>query len=198
MPSKSDRTKQRIIELSAPLFNTKGYAGTSMNDILAATGLTKGGVYGNFPGKDEIAAAAFAHSYAQLRAALARAAASRVNAQGQVLAILKFYRNYTVQPVVPGGCPIMNAAVETNDAYPALHRQVRAALAELLDGLHQILARGVASGEFRPHLSPAHEAEYLYAQIQGGILLSQTMGDPRVLNRLLDRLRDYVTHQLTS
>jgi AcrR family transcriptional regulator len=154
MPSKSDRTKQRIIELSAPLFNTKGYAGTSMNDILAATGLTKGGVYGNFPGKDEIAAAAFAHSYAQLRAALARAAASRVNAQGQVLAILKFYRNYTVQPVVPGGCPIMNAAVETNDAYPALHRQVRAALAELLDGLHQILARGVASGEFRPDLKP--------------------------------------------
>ncbi|WP_046246022.1 TetR/AcrR family transcriptional regulator [Hymenobacter terrenus] len=198
MPSKSDRTKQRIIELSAPLFNTKGYAGTSMNDILAATGLTKGGIYGNFSGKDEIAAAAFAHSYGQLRAALARATASQATAQGQVLAILKFYRNYTVQPVVPGGCPIMNAAVETHDAYPALHRQVRAALAELLDGLHLILARGMASGEFRSNLSTSYEAEYLYAQIQGGILLSQTSGDPRVLNRLLDRLRDYVTNQLAG
>lgn len=198
MPSKSDRTRQRIIELSAPLFNIKGYAGTSMNDILTATGLTKGGVYGNFPGKDEIAAAAFAYSYGQLRAALTRAAAAQGTAHRQLLAILKFYRNYTVQPVVPGGCPVMNAAVDTDDVYPALHRQVRAALAELLDGLRRILARGVAGGEFRPDLNPMHEAEYLYAQIQGGILLSQTSGDPRVLNRLLDRLQDYVTHQLIN
>jgi AcrR family transcriptional regulator len=196
MPSKSDLTKQFIIERAAPLFNTKGYAGTSLNDIMAATGLTKGGVYGNFPGKDDIAAAAFDHSYGQLRAALARAVAGHATARGQLLAILKFYRNHTVHPVVAGGCPVLNAAVETDDAHPALHQRVRAALAELLDGLRRILAQGIAGGEFRPDLNPAHEAEHLYAQIQGGILLSQTSGDPRVLNRILVRLQHDVTTRL--
>ncbi|RZK05397.1 MAG: TetR/AcrR family transcriptional regulator, partial [Flavobacterium sp.] len=44
--SKSEQTKQFIIEKAAPIFNKKGFAGTSMNDILEATGLAKGGVYG--------------------------------------------------------------------------------------------------------------------------------------------------------
>ena len=198
MPSKADLTKQLIIERAAPLFNTKGYAGTSMSDLMLATGLTKGGLYGNFAGKDDIAAAAFAHAYGQLRAALGRAVASEKTAVGQLRAILRFYRNYTVQPVVPGGCPVMNAAIETDHAYPALHRRVQAALAELLAGLAGILAQGVAAGEVRAACHPAQEAEYFYAQIQGGILLSQTSGDPRTLNRLLDRLRRHLDENLVQ
>src|SRR5215204_2574009 len=57
--SKADQTKAFIIEKTAPLFNTKGYEGTSMSDIEAATGLTKGSIYGNFTNKDEVALAVF-------------------------------------------------------------------------------------------------------------------------------------------
>ena len=57
--SKAERTKNFIIEKTAPLFNMKGYSGTSMSDITAATGLTKGSIYGNFENKDEVAIAAF-------------------------------------------------------------------------------------------------------------------------------------------
>ena len=56
---KSARTRQFIVEKSAPIFNKKGYSGTSLHDLTEATGLTKGGIYGNFENKDEIAAAAF-------------------------------------------------------------------------------------------------------------------------------------------
>lgn len=49
--SKAERTKQFIIEKTAPIFNAKGYMGTSMNDIMNATGLTKGSIYGNFETK---------------------------------------------------------------------------------------------------------------------------------------------------
>jgi len=63
MMSKAERTKQFIIERTAPIFNSKGYAGTSMNDIMNATGLTKGSIYGNFENKDEVALAAFDQNY---------------------------------------------------------------------------------------------------------------------------------------
>lgn len=67
---KSEKTRQLIIEKSASLFNQNGYAGTSMQDIMKATGLTKGGIYGNFKKeggdkkgvKEEIAIAAFSHA----------------------------------------------------------------------------------------------------------------------------------------
>jgi TetR/AcrR family transcriptional repressor of nem operon len=57
--TKAEKTKAFIIERSAPLFNSKGYSGTSMNDLMEITGLTKGSIYGNFENKDEVALAAF-------------------------------------------------------------------------------------------------------------------------------------------
>lgn len=59
MLSKTERTTQFIVEKSAPIFNMKGFAGTSVNDIVNATGLTKGSIYGNFENKDEVALAVF-------------------------------------------------------------------------------------------------------------------------------------------
>ncbi|RZL99390.1 MAG: TetR/AcrR family transcriptional regulator, partial [Pedobacter sp.] len=64
--SKAERTRQLIIEQTAPIFNTKGYAGTSMNDLTAATGLTKGAIYGNFENKDEVAVAAFDYNFSKI------------------------------------------------------------------------------------------------------------------------------------
>ena len=54
--SRSEKTRQLIIETAAPIFNKKGYAGTSLSDLTQATGLTKGSIYGNFKNKDEVAA----------------------------------------------------------------------------------------------------------------------------------------------
>ena len=59
---RSKRTRQLIIESAAPIFNKKGYAGTSMSDLTTATGLTKGSIYGNFKDKDDVAVHAFQHN----------------------------------------------------------------------------------------------------------------------------------------
>jgi TetR/AcrR family transcriptional repressor of nem operon len=66
MLSKADRTRQYIVEKTAPVFNRLGYAGTSLNDMVAATGLTKGSIYGNFSNKDEVALAAFDHNFGKV------------------------------------------------------------------------------------------------------------------------------------
>ena len=59
---KKERTRKYIIEQAAPLFNQKGFAGTSLHDIMEITGLKKGGIYGNFESKEEIAIASFEYS----------------------------------------------------------------------------------------------------------------------------------------
>src|SRR6516162_6144375 len=63
--SKGELTRQRIVEQAAPIFNQRGFAGCSMQDVMEATGLEKGGLYRHFSGKEELAAEAFRYSVAR-------------------------------------------------------------------------------------------------------------------------------------
>ena len=54
MANKGVQTRRKVIEKSLQLFSVKGYYNTSVSDILEATGLTKGGLYGHFASKEDI------------------------------------------------------------------------------------------------------------------------------------------------
>jgi AcrR family transcriptional regulator len=86
--SKSEQTKAFIIEKTAPIFNKKGYAGTSLSDMTEATNLTKGSIYGNFANKDEVALAAFDYNLGRVNGILNREWQSR-NRQGKIESLRK-------------------------------------------------------------------------------------------------------------
>ena len=187
--TKADRTKEFIIEKAAPLFNKKGYAGTSMNDIMKATGLAKGGLYGNFKNKDEIAAMAFEFSYNKLKEDIASKVVPCKTAMEKLFAILQYYRNYTVNSPVEGGCPLLNTAVDADDAYPFLKKKAKQALHEMLGTLQKIIEKGIREKEMRPDINIKKEAEIIYAQIEGGIMMSRVSDDVTMLHRMLDNLK---------
>jgi TetR/AcrR family transcriptional regulator, transcriptional repressor for nem operon len=54
MSNKGITTRKNIINQTLQLFSVKGYYNTSLNDIMEATQLTKGGLYGHFASKEEI------------------------------------------------------------------------------------------------------------------------------------------------
>lgn len=58
-------TKQEIVNASLELFASKGYGGTSMNDIISAVGISKGSVYWHFKSKEEIFMQVITESYAE-------------------------------------------------------------------------------------------------------------------------------------
>lgn len=193
--TKSEKTKQYIIEQAAPLFNKKGYAGTSMNDIMIATGLAKGGVYGHFESKDEIAAAAFEYSQAKVKADLISTISKHSSALEKLFSILGFYKNYTLKPPVEGGCPILNTAVDADDAYPFLKKKAKNALNEMLTGLQQIIELGISKQEIKSGISSRKTAEMIFAQIEGGIMMAKVSDDVKLLNSVLENLKIYIeTH----
>lgn len=198
MLSKADKTRQLIIERSAPLFNTKGFAGTSMNDIMAATGLTKGGLYGNFESKDEIAALAFEYSYGKVRSELIAVIKQQQTSREKLYAILNFYRSYTIRPQIEGGCPVQNTAIDADDAYPFLKKKARQALNDMLGGLESIIQNGIRYKEFKASVQPRREAEIIYAQIEGAIMMAKLADDVNLLNRILDNLRTYIDNSLVT
>lgn len=192
MLSKADKTRQFIIERSAPIFNKKGYSATTMADILQATGLAKGGIYGNFSSKDEIAAEAFEYAYTRLKDELRFKIKQEKTARDKLFAILDYYHNYTAQPPIDGGCPLLNTAVDADDNIPFLKKKAKAALDEMVGSLEYIITKGMEKGELRKEVQADREAEIMFAMIEGAIMMSKLSDDPKVLNRILNLLKQRV------
>src|ERR1700742_3551612 len=108
--SKAEQTRQFIIEKTAPIFNMKGYAGTSLTDMTEATGLTKGSIYGNFANKDEVAMAAFDHNAKKVNSIIRQEMDKHASIKDKLLVYVDVYENYVKFPFPAGGCPILNTA----------------------------------------------------------------------------------------
>src|ERR1700689_4577207 len=67
--TKGEQTRRKIVAAAAPIFNQHGYEGSSLADLMAATGLKKGGIYRHFASKEELAAEAFDYTWRAAREA---------------------------------------------------------------------------------------------------------------------------------
>ncbi len=192
MLTKSEQTKQFIIEKAAPIFNKKGFAATSMNDILEATGLAKGGVYGNFDSKEEIALMAFEYANQRLVAALADKIRNESTAKDKLIAILNFYHNYSIYPTLEGGCPVLNSALDADFNFPALKEKAALALNKMLESLEYIINKGITTKEFRKKVDAKAEANLIFSVIEGGMMMSRLNNEPKYLNDLLVYLKKHI------
>jgi len=162
---------------------------------MKATGLAKGGLYGNFKSKDEIAAMAFEYSYNLLKEDISKKVLPKKTAPEKLFTILQYYKNYTVAPTIEGGCPLLNTAIDADDAYPFLKKKAKEALHEMLGVLQKILEKGIREKDFHRDLDVKKEAELIYAQIEGGIMMAKVSDDVTVLNRLLENLKHRVENE---
>ncbi|RMF32001.1 MAG: TetR/AcrR family transcriptional regulator [Bacteroidetes bacterium] len=178
---KSEQTRRHIIEKAAVLFNTKGFHGTSIGDIMAATGLTKGGIYGNFKKegrdkkgvKEEIAVAAFEHAVQVVWEEVRRRTKVIENTLDKLKSVVYFYKERCLNPPVDGGCPIQNTAVEAADNHPVLREKVLEVLAFWRRRIVETLEEGKRKGEVRPDVDSAEFAVLFIGMLEGGILLSR-------------------------
>lgn len=186
MSSKAERTRSFIIEKAAPLFNKKGYAGTSLNDLLAATQLTKGSLYGNFTNKEEIAITAFDHNLRWIKEGLVAAMGTQENSVSKLLSMTQFYRENQARMMEKGGCPLVNTGVEADDSMPFLHQKVKTEMQGWINALAKIIDKGIVSNEIRTETPSLKVAVALVALIEGGILLSNILGSPTPLFHSLE------------
>ena len=179
--SKGSVTRQRILELAAPVFNTKGYAGASLTDILEATGLQKGGLYNHFASKQELAVATFDWSVDQLNDRWRKAVAGKRNAIDRLLAVVDMFDDYYSNPIVPGGCPILNTAIESDDSNPELRERAQAKMTAMRGTVSAIIRKGMERGEIQTGVDADDRAVVLIALLEGGIMLSKLYGDGSML-----------------
>lgn len=190
--SKAANTKQLIIEKTAGVFNVKGYAGTSMNDIMEATGLSKGCIYGNFENKDDVALAAFDYNYNKVVEYIKSKILATESAIERMLVYPKTYRNYFRFQFLQAGCPILNTSTEADDTHPQLRERASAALAMWKTSLENQVKRGVTRKEIKPDTNPAEIAVIVISMIEGAFMQAKVTGKTTELKIAMDFLEKFI------
>jgi AcrR family transcriptional regulator len=190
--SKGEQTRTLIVQRAAEVFSRQGYFGTSLADIMQATGLEKGGIYNHFSGKEQIALAAFDYAFELLSERIRTLAADSSNAVDRLQAFVAAFASQVENPIFTGGCYVMNTAIEADDAHPALRERAHTAIQRWLTLLHGMVADGIARGEIRPEVDPDTVATMLVAALEGAVMLSKITGNREQMRRVAAHLSAYL------
>lgn len=184
--SKGELTRQRIIAQAAPIFNTRGFSGSSMQDVLEATGLEKGGLYRHFRSKEELAAEVFRYT---LQASVRVRTEKIDRTHGAIEQLRSIVDRFVEAPsAVPGGCPLMNTAIESDDGNLMLGDLARNGFADWRERLCVVVREGLKSGEIRAGVKPRTVANTLIATLEGALMLSRLERSDKPLKDARDSL----------
>jgi TetR/AcrR family transcriptional repressor of nem operon len=192
--SKGEKTRQRIVAEAATLFNQRGFEGGSMADLMQATGLEKGGIYRHFSTKEELAAEAFDYAW---QAATDVRMHDLDSVANSVDKLKRFMSNFIERrPSVPGGCPLLNTAIEADDGNPILRERARKAFRQWQDRLSEIIRTGLKRKEIRSGVDPKKLATLIIASLEGALMISRLERDRDALLATQSHLESYLESQV--
>jgi AcrR family transcriptional regulator len=194
--SKGQLTRENIVAQAAALFNTRGFAGSSLSELMQITGLKKGGIYNHFLSKEEILISAFEFSVNVVKEKLRNAIADKPTAEGKLKGIVEFYRDYPLNPVIKGGCPILNTIVDSDNTNSLLQKKVKISVDELINQLVRIINYGIRKGEFKSGIDPKKAAVVIFTSIEGGVAMSRVHGENRYMDIIIDHLIKFINDEM--
>jgi TetR/AcrR family transcriptional repressor of nem operon len=195
--TKGEQTRREIVRKSAPLFNQKGYEGTSLSDLMEATGLQKGGIYRHFSGKEELATEAFDYSWG-------KAVSGRLDGVAEVPdcvnRLKKMIENFVElrAGLVPGGCPLMNTAVEADDGNAALRARAKKALQNWIVRLSKITTEGIKKQQIDHHIDPLKLSQLIIGSLEGALLISRLQNSDEPLRAIKQHLSEYLEQNVRA
>ncbi len=188
---KGDQTRQEIIRKAAPIFNQKGYSGTALSDLMRATGLEKGGIYRHFESKQELARDAFDHAWKLAMDTRFDGTQEIPNTVDRVIQVVRNFRDRRVG-LVPGGCPLLNTAIDSDHSNPQLRTKARQALSSWLDRLRSIVEEGQGRGEVRPDVDSAKLATLIASTLEGSSMVGRLQRSDEPLDLACRHLEEHL------
>ena len=188
-PTTTDRggeTRRRILEVAAEAFADRGYAGTSLSDVLKASGVTKGGFYFHFPSKEALALATLRHKQEQWAGVVMASVLQHPGAIDQLEAMVEALCDLHEQD---RACrAISRLCTELGDEHPELRPQLGTQLTTWMDIVASIIRKGQDEGDISPDVDPVTAAEVAVGSFIGLETVSQVLTGRADLRR---RARDF-------
>jgi TetR/AcrR family transcriptional repressor of nem operon len=183
--------RDRLIFAALRLFWEKGYASTSVSDVLQAAHMHSGSLYHFFPGKQELLLAVLDTYRKGIGAMLLAPAWEGVDDPlEKVFALLARYRENIVQTECFYGCPIGSLALELHEPDPVVRDLLAANFNAWVDAVEQCL---VDAGTRLPAAIDRRAlAEFVLTTMEGGVMLSRTFRAVDYFDRAVRELRCHI------
>ncbi|MDJ0622245.1 MAG: TetR/AcrR family transcriptional regulator [Desulfocapsaceae bacterium] len=190
--NKGAETKKRIIEQTAGLFNSKGYYATTLSEVMQATGLKKGGIYNHFSSKEELALAAFQHNVTLIGRRFYKTLQMHETCKEKLMALISAGLDVYKGDPVSGGCPIMNAGIESDNYYPPLQEAAAQALGELKRMIKKELREGIDNGDLSPDIDADELTDFFISAYEGGMFVSRMENSDKSMQAVMKMLSSVV------
>lgn len=192
--SKSEKTKLFIIEQVAPIFNKKGYEGTSLSDITEATGLTKGAIYGNYKNKEEIATEAFKHNLSVITNIFSRELSNLKTPLDKLDRLPIIFEKIYPQILSIGGCPLLNTLVDSDNNNSSLHKMAVKSLKRLKQTIENMISDGIKENSIATNTDPDKISALILTLLEGGILISKSMNNKEYFKTMINQVESVITN----
>lgn len=198
MASKSEITAKYIVKTVSPIFNKKGYVGTTLSDLTSATGLTKGAIYGNFKNKEELSLEAFNHNIRFVLGHIRERMDAESSSIGKLKALINFYRDYTKETIHLGGCPILNVGIDANHLNPLLLTRVDYVVQKLEESIAEVILIGIKNKEIKKDVDPLMYARLIFSKLEGAIFMAVIRKNELYLKEMTDHIDYTIDNELKS
>ncbi len=173
---RDSRSRQRIFEAATTLFHQSGYNGTSLDDILDASGVCRSNFYYHFKSKEDLAMEVLRQQadLFESRCIAGILENSSVSARARLERLFEAVAAGQRAEAYRCGCPFGNLAAELAGIHPEFRRRLSEFFGRWEESVNRCLQDGVSRGEFRSGLDTRALATALVSQIEGAILLTKT------------------------
>jgi TetR/AcrR family transcriptional repressor of nem operon len=193
---KGEQTRQEIIRKAAPIFNQQGYAGSALSDLMRATGLEKGGIYRHFDSKEQLAAEAFDYAWQETLDARIHDLDIIPNSVDRLKQLVANFAGR--RGIIPGGCPLLNTAVDTDDGNSVLRERARKALRGWRAYLISMIRAGIKAREIRPRVDASKLATLIISSLEGAVMVFRLERTEEALRAVQAHLETYLETQVRA
>ena len=193
MTDKRTQTRRNIIEKSMRLFCVKGFYNTSISDILTATGLTKGGLYGHFSSKEEIWYAVYDEALSIWRKIVFKGIQSKSDPLQRIQTLIENdIKNKLGNEVFEGGCFFHSMLVELSGQSVAMSSHILKGFKQVAGLLHDWLEQADQQGLLKGDLKFEEIANFIITCLNGAAALYASSRNPVMLDQILNQLHHYI------
>lgn len=192
--TKGELTRLKIVEEAAKLFNQHGFEGGSMSALMEATGLEKGGIYRHFRNKEALAVEAFDYAWQIAMDFRMHDLDSVTNSVDRLKRLVDNFAEH--RSPIPGGCPLLNTAVDADDGNRILRERARKALDQWRESLSQMIKTGLKRNQIRRGTDPKKLATLIISSLEGALMVSRLEGSRQALLEAKSHLSSYLENEV--
>lgn len=192
-PTELPDTKRKLLEAAVRLMSCQGFSATTVDEICAEAGLTKGSFFHYFASKDEIGEGALEHYSEQQREMFARAPFSQLaDPLERLHGMLDFIGQNMGASDKVRGCLMGNLAQELAHTHPRIRACCEDKFKCIAGMVQAMLREAMAKHRPKAGFDPESVATLFVSLMQGSLLLAKTRQDKSVILENLEHFRVYV------